>query len=293
MTKQRTKVNKPGFLNIHLTSTISMSLVLFLVGLVFLLLFVARDMSTYVKENINLSVILDDGIGKQDVKRIEDYLKASPYAKTVEYISKSDALKDHISSLGENPQEFLGYNPLKASIEVKLHALYANNDSVALVQSKLKTFEHINRVVYQKDMVSLVNDNVKKVSLILLGLAIVLLIVSIALINNTIRLSLYSNRFLINTMKLVGATPWFIRKPYMISSMINGLIASVISIFLLIGVIYFVQYEFVISGLLAHSLSFIIVGFIVILSGVILAGMSSYLAVGKYLKMQSNDMFFI
>jgi cell division transport system permease protein len=227
------------------------------------------------------------------VKRIEDYLKASPYAKTVEYISKSDALKDHISSLGENPQEFLGYNPLKASIEVKLHALYANNDSVALVQSKLKTFEHINRVVYQKDMVSLVNDNVKKVSLILLGLAIVLLIVSIALINNTIRLSLYSNRFLINTMKLVGATPWFIRKPYMISSMINGLIASVISIFLLIGVIYFVQYEFVITGLLAHSLSFIIVGFIVILSGVILAGMSSYLAVGKYLKMQSNDMFFI
>lgn len=293
MTKQRAKVNKPGFLNIHLTSTISMSLVLFLVGLVFLLLFVARDMSTYVKENINLSVILDDGIGKQDVKRIEDYLKASPYAKTVEYISKSDALKDHISSLGENPQEFLGYNPLKASIEVKLHALYANNDSVALVQSKLKTFEHINRVVYQKDMVSLVNDNVKKVSLILLGLAIVLLIVSIALINNTIRLSLYSNRFLINTMKLVGATPWFIRKPYMISSMINGLIASVISIFLLIGVIYFVQYEFVITGLLAHSLSFIIVGFIVILSGVILAGMSSYLAVGKYLKMQSNDMFFI
>lgn len=293
MTKQRTKVNKPGFLNIHLTSTISMSLVLFLVGLVFLLLFVARDMSTYVKENINLSVILDDGIGKQDVKRIEDYLKSSPYAKTVEYISKSDALKDHISSLGENPQEFLGYNPLKASIEVKLHALYANNDSVALVQSKLKTFEHINRVVYQKDMVSLVNDNVKKVSLILLGLAIVLLIVSIALINNTIRLSLYSNRFLINTMKLVGATPWFIRKPYMISSMINGLIASVISIFLLIGVIYFVQYEFVITGLLAHSLSFIIVGFIVILSGVILAGMSSYLAVGKYLKMQSNDMFFI
>src|ERR1035437_8674854 len=264
MTKQRTKVNKPGFLNIHLTSTISMSLVLFLVGLVFLLLFVARDMSTYVKENINLSVILDDGIGKQDVKRIEDYLKASPYAKTVEYISKSDALKDHISSLGENPQEFLGYNPLKASIEVKLHALYANNDSVALVQSKLKTFEHINRVVYQKDMVSLVNDNVKKVSLILLGLAIVLLIVSIALINNTIRLSLYSNRFLINTMKLVGATPWFIRKPYMISSMVNGLIAALISILLLVGVTSFVQYEFGTSGVFFQLNNILIVAFLVI-----------------------------
>jgi len=293
MNKQRTKVIKPGSLKIHLTSTISMSLVLFLVGLVFLLLFVARDMSTYVKENINLSIILDDGIRSSDVKRIEDYLKASPYAKTVEYISKADALKDHISSLGENPQDFLGYNPLKASLEVKLHALYANNDSVSVVEQKLKTFDHINRVVYQKDMVSLVNDNVKKVSFILLGLALVLLIVSIALINNTIRLSLYSNRFLINTMKLVGATPWFIRKPYMVSSMINGLIASFISIFLLAGIVYFVQYQFGISTLFANYLNFIFVGLIVIISGVILAGSSSYFAVGRYLKMRTNDMFSI
>jgi len=293
MNKQRTKVIKPGSLKIHLTSTISMSLVLFLVGLVFLLLFVARDMSTYVKENINLSIILDDGIRSSDVKRIEDYLKASPYAKTVEYISKADALKDHISSLGENPQDFLGYNPLKASLEVKLHALYANNDSVSVVEQKLKTFDHINRVVYQKDMVSLVNDNVKKVSLILLGLALVLLIVSIALINNTIRLSLYSNRFLINTMKLVGATPWFIRKPYMVSSMINGLIASFISIFLLAAIVYFVQYQFGISTLFSNSLNFIFVGLIVIISGVILAGSSSYFAVGRYLKMHTNDMFSI
>jgi len=250
-------------------------------------------MSTYVKENINLSIILDDGIRSSDVKRIEDYLKASPYAKTVEYISKADALKDHISSLGENPQDFLGYNPLKASLEVKLHALYANNDSVSVVEQKLKTFDHINRVVYQKDMVSLVNDNVKKVSLILLGLALVLLIVSIALINNTIRLSLYSNRFLINTMKLVGATPWFIRKPYMVSSMINGLIASFISIFLLAAIVYFVQYQFGISTLFSNSLNFIFVGLIVIISGVILAGSSSYFAVGRYLKMHTNDMFSI
>ncbi|ADQ79392.1 protein of unknown function DUF214 [Paludibacter propionicigenes WB4] len=293
MNKQRTKVIKPGSLKIHLTSTISMSLVLFLVGLVFLLLFVARDMSTYVKENINLSIILDDGIRSSEVKRIEDYLKASPYAKTVEYISKADALKDHISSLGENPQDFLGYNPLKASLEVKLHALYANNDSVSVVEQKLKTFDHINRVVYQKDMVSLVNDNVKKVSLILLGLALVLLVVSVALINNTIRLSLYSNRFLINTMKLVGATPWFIRKPYMISSMINGLIASFISIFLLAGIVYFVQYQFGVSELFANYLNFIFVGIIVIISGVMLAGLSSYAAVGRYLKMRTNDMFSI
>jgi cell division transport system permease protein len=253
----------------------------------------ARDMSTYVKENINLSLILDDQTGKQEEQRIEKYLMNSPYAKTVEYISKADALKDHINSLGDNPQEFLGYNPLKASIEVKLREAYANNDSMSKIQSKLKSFGNINRIVYQKDMISLLNDNVKKVTLILLGLAVVLLFVSVILINNTIRITLYSNRFLINTMKLVGATPWFIRKPYILSSIINGLIAAGLSILLLAGVVYFVQFEFGISNLMMHSYSFIIVAFIVILSGALLSALSSYFAVGKYLKMQTHDMFII
>ena len=293
MTKYKNSLSKSGFSNIHLTSTISMSLVLFLIGLVFLLLFVARDMSTYVKENINLSIVLDDQASKTDEQRIEKFLTISPYAKTVEYISKTDALKDHINSLGENPQEFLGYNPLKASIEVKLHETYANNDSVAIIESKLKSFEHINRVAYQKDMVSLVNDNVRKISVILFGLAAILLFVSIALINNTIRIALYSNRFIINTMKLVGATSWFIRKPYLKRSMLNGLLASIISIFLLAGVVYFVQYEFGLGGLMFHSVGLLIVPLIVILAGIILTVSSSYFAVGKYLKMHSNDMYFI
>jgi cell division transport system permease protein len=293
MINERKSVGKPGLRNVHVTSTISMSLVLFLVGLVFLLLLVARDMSTYVKENINLSIILEDKISKLDELRLEQYLKASPYAKTVEYISKEAALKDHISSLGDNPQEFLGYNPLKASIEVKLHAQYANNESVALIQSKLKAFENINRVVYQKDMVSLVNDNVKKVSFVLLGIAAILLFVSIALINNTIRLALYSNRFLINTMKLVGATPWFIRRPYIISSVINGLIAACISIVLLVGVVFFVQSEFGISGAMLQSGNMFLVGLTLVFLGALLTSISSYFAVGRYLRMNSNDLHFI
>jgi len=287
------KVRKPGFLNILLTSTISMSLVLFLVGLVFLLFFVARDMSTYVKENLNLSIILDDNTGKLDEQRIEKFLTGSPYAKSVDYISKADALKDHISSLGENPQEFLGYNPLKASIEVKLHEVYANNDSVIKIENKLKSFAGVNRIVYQKDMVSLVNENVNKLSIILLVLAVILLFISVALINNTIRIALYSNRFLINTMKLVGATPRFIRKPYMINSGVNGIIAAAFSIFLLGGVVYFVQNEFGISGLIFHSTNLIFVIFIVLLCGIVLSAISSYFAVNKYLKMHSGDMFLI
>lgn len=293
MENKKKKVRKHRFSNLHLTSTISMSLVLFLVGLVCLLLFVGNDMSRYVKENINLSIILDDEVGTQNAQRIENYLLASPYAKSVQYISKEDALKDHIKSLGENPEEFLGYNPLKASIEVKLNAGYANNDSVKMIESKLKTFQSINGIIYQEDMVKLVNDNVQKVSIILLGLAAVLLFVSMVLINNTVRLSLYSNRFLINTMKLVGATPWFIRRPYIVGNILNGLIAAFISIVLLIGVVYFVQYEFGITGMIIQPLTAIIVISIVLLLGALLTAVSSYFAVGRYLKMNTNDIYII
>lgn len=281
------------FSNIHFTSTFSMSLVLFLVGLVCLMLFVARDMSKYVKENINLSVVLDDQITDQYAKRIEKYLNDSPYAKSVEYISKKDALKDHIANLGEDPQQFLGYNPLMASLEVKLNEAYANTDSVAMIEARLKTFEHINRVAYQKDMVNLVNENVRKFSLILLGIAVVLLFISVALINNTIRLTVYSNRFLINTMKMVGATSWFIRRPYIGRSMLNGLLAAFIALLMLTGLVVYIQYEFAMPGMLIQPFSAAIVCVIVILLGAIITAVSSYFAVGRFLRMHSNDMYSI
>lgn len=292
MKNKNTAKPKKKIRSLHLTSTLSMSLVLFLVGLVSLLLFVARDMSVFVKENINLSIVLDDEIDQSYIKRIEKYLTTSSFAKSVDYVSKEDALKDHIASLGEDPQDFLGYNPLKASLEVKLKANYANTDSVAVIESKLKAFEHINRIAYQKDMVSLVNENVRKVSLVLLGLAIVLLIVSIALINNTVRLAVYSNRFLINTMKLVGATHWFIRKPYIIQGLLNGFVAALISLGMLAGMVYYILYEFGMTAAAVNPVSAVFVSLIVIVAGVVLTSLSSYFAVGRYLKMNTHDMYY-
>ena len=292
MSRKNQEKPKKRFRSIHLTSTLSMSLVLFLVGLICLLLFVARDVSVYVKENINLSIVLDDEISNSYKQRIEKYLTSASFAKSITYVSKEDALKDHIESLGEDPKDFLGYNPLKASIEVKLKAGYATPDSVAVIEAKLNTFEHIDRIAYQKDIVSLVNENVKKASLVLLGLAIVLLIVSVALINNTVRLGVYSNRFLINTMKLVGATNWFIRKPYLLSGMLNGLFASLISLLMLAGMVYYIMIEFGLTGLALNPLTIILVSLIVIVSGVVLTTVSSYFAVGRYLKMKTHDMYY-
>ena len=293
MSKNKNTTPQKKNRSIHISSTVSMSLVLFLIGLVSLLYFVARDLSVFVKENINLSIVLDDGVNTAYTQRIEKYLEASSFAKSVEFVSKEDALQDHIASLGENPEDFLGYNPLKASLEVKLNAKYANTDSVKMIESKLKTFEHINQVAYQKDMVDLVNDNVNKISLVLLSIALVLLMVSVALINNTVRLGIYSNRFIINTMKLVGATPGFIRKPYLISAFWGGLIASIISLIFMSALVYYGMLQFGMDIRMIQPLTLILVSGIVIASGIVLTVISTYFAVGRYLKMKTNDMYYM
>lgn len=279
--------------NIHLTSTISMSLVLFLIGLMSLFLFVARDMGKQIKENINLSLILNDNISDSQIKRIEQYLNNSPFVKSQEFISKEDALKEHITAMGDDPTEFLGFNPLMASIEIKLNAEYANSDSVAVIESRLNIFESINRIAYQKDMVNLVNDNITRISLMLMGIAVILFLISLALMNNTIKVSIYANRFLINTMKLVGATPWFIRKPYILSGMINGLLAAILAIIMLILMIMYINGKTDINFFTLRTAIIGQVAILVILSGVTLTAVSSYVAVGRYLRMKTNDMYFM
>ena len=179
-----------------------------------------------------------------------------------------------------------------ASFEVKLQADYANNDSVSVIETRLKVFESINRIAYQKDMVSLVNDNVTRISIVLLGIATVLLLISIALINNTIRVSIYANRFIINTMKLVGATHWFIRKPYIIRGMINGFLASLLALILLSFLMIYINSE---TGLNLFSLNtylLVKVSGIVVLLGIIITALSSYLSVGRFLRMHTNDIYF-
>ena len=152
-------------------------------------------------------------------------LDALPYIKSTEYISKEQAVKELEEELGENPETFLGFNPLQASIEVKLHSEYANVDSLQLIEKKIKKYTSVSDLLYRKDMMQMVNDNVKRVSLILLTLAVMLMAISFVLISNTIRLLIYSKRFLIHTMKLVGATPGFIRRPFVRYNVVSGIFA--------------------------------------------------------------------
>lgn len=291
--KDNQKVKTTKFFNSNLTTTISISLVLFLVGLITVLSLLANELSSFVKENISFTIVLNDSIPAQNIQNLEKALKAAPYTKSIEYISKERAIKELASELGENPQNFLGYNPLLASIEVKTQAKYANAESMNKIEKEIKEFPYVKEFIYQKNMITLVNDNIQTVSVFLFIITIIFLFIAIGLINNTIRLQIYSKRFTINTMKLVGATPWFIRKPFLTKSIINGVIASVLSSILLGGLIYYLQtYQLTMFSLWTPPMILITFGAMLSM-GIIISFLSSLFAVGKYLRFKTNDLYYI
>lgn len=278
--------------NSHFTVTISITLVLFLIGMVAVLVFSGDQISDYVKENIGFSIILNDDAKDVDINRIQKYLDATEYVKSTKYVDKANAAQELSEELGEDFIEFLGYNPLLASIEVYLVADYANPDSLIIIENELKSYSQIKEVVYQKDLVNLVSENVRKITVVLMLFCLLLFIVSIALINNTIRLAIYSQRFIINTMQLVGATRGFIRKPFINRIILDGFVASILAILLIAGVLYSVQNELsAIISLKDYEL-LIMVFSLVILVGIIISQMAAFFALNKYLRLRSDELHF-
>jgi len=287
------KRRKKLFFNLHFISTISISFVLFLIGLISLLMIIGNEMSNYVKENVNMSVVLQDSIAPAKLQIIQRVIQVTPGVKSYDYISKEQALKDHIRDLGENPADFLGYNPLLASFEVKLNSAYANTDSVSHIEKSLKQYAGVKQVIYQKDIIRLVNDNLKKTGYFLLGIAAILIFISIVLLNNTIRLSIYSKRFVINTMRLVGARAWFIRRAFVWRYLWNGLIAAIIALILLGISVYYVQIALGTNFDLYHFRFALMVSGVVISFGLIISFLAALFAVNRYIRMKTNDMYYI
>lgn len=282
------------FFNARLTSTISISLVLFILGIVVLMGILATRLSMYVKENMGFSIVLKENVKESQVKKLQKKLDIAPYVRATQYISKEDALKELEVELGENPKDLLGFNPLQASIEVKLRSDYAHPDSLVWIEKGLrKGTVAIDDIVYQKDMIQLVNDNIRRISFMLLGLAVVLMLISFALISNTIRLGAYSKRFIIHTMKLVGATPAFIRKPFIISNIINGIIGAFIAMALLSGCVYYLLTEFDNLYTLIDISSLFWVFVIILLLGVVLTAISAWFAVNRYIRMDRDNLYYV
>ena len=292
MAKNETKITKSRLRSSYITSIISISLVLFMLGMLGLLVLNAKRLSDFVKENIGFSVILNENVKEVDIILIQKSLDATEYVKSTKYITKEEAAEDLQKDLGEDFIEFLGFNPLLASIEVKLYADYANPDSIKIVEKDFQQYEQIKEVFYQKSLVSLVNENIQKISLIILVFSGLLFLVAITLINSTIRLSVYSKRFIINTMQLVGANRGFIRRPFLYKSAGNGIIAALLAIGFLVGVLYLAQQEFkeIISFQDIEIIGSLFLA--VLLIGIVINWISTFLAVSKYLKMKVDKLYY-
>ncbi|MDX9940601.1 MAG: permease-like cell division protein FtsX [Bacteroidales bacterium] len=275
----------------YISTVVSITLVLFVLGLLGLVMLHARKLSDHVKENLGFSVILHDNAKPAEINHLQKTLDGMPAVKTTEYVSSELAAETLMEDLGEDFVEFLGYNPLFPSIEVRLIANYANPDSLVLFEGEVMKNRIVREVHYQKDLVSSINENVKKIGLGLLVFSLLLLAIAFALINNTIRLSVFSKRFLIKSMQLVGATQSFIRKPFIIKGMIQGLIGATLAILLLLGLLYGGQRQIPELITFQDTRMLLSLFLMVILLGIVISWISTHLAVKKYLRIKTDYLY--
>jgi cell division transport system permease protein len=281
------------FLNAKITSTISISLVLVLLGITILILFMGNSLSRFVKENMSFNVMLSSDVKDAEISKIRKNLEAQPFVKSLRFISKEEAKEQLIRDLGEDPEDLLGYNPAQDCIEIFLHSEYANSDSIAVINSVIRRNSNVTDLLYQQEAIDLINDNLSKVMAVLLILTAVLLLISFTLIRNTIRLSVYSKRFLINTMKLVGATGGFIRKPFVVTNIFTGIVAGIIADLIILAIIAYFSREYTETQLMIGHLEMMVTFTTVILLGVIISTIATTFAVNRYVKMNSDQLYYV
>ncbi len=283
-----------SFFNMQfITSSISTTLVLLLLGMVVFFVLSANNLSTYVRENIGISVLVSDDMKEPEALKFQKTLNEKSYVKESVYISKEQALKEQTEAMGTDPAEFLGYNPFTASIEIKLNAQYANSDSIAWIEKEILTNKKVMEVSYPQNLIDSVNRNIQKVSLFLLGLAALLTLISFALINNTIRLAIYSKRFLIHTMKLVGASWSFIRRPFLVRNVWIGVLAGIMADAVLLGMAYMlVKYEPQLIEIITPNTLLIVMASVLVF-GLAITFLCAYISINKYLRMKASALYYI
>ncbi|MDO9040364.1 MAG: permease-like cell division protein FtsX [Bacteroidota bacterium] len=276
----------------YLTSTISISMVLFLIGILGLVLLNAERLAKYVRENIGFTLVLNDAVQESEIDGLMKTLSATDFVKSVEYIDKETAAERLKVELGEDFMGFLGYNPLLSSIDVKLLADYATPEKLVVLEKKFMEYPQVKEVLFQRDMVNIINENVKKIGIILVFFSGLLLFIFSALINNTIRISIYSQRFIINTMLLVGATNRFIRNPFVKRSVTYG-IAGALAANILLFILMF-TYSQELKGIVdTEDYKIFAVVFVAdLLIGVLISWSSTYFAVNKFLRLKFDELFY-
>ncbi len=270
---------------------ISTAMVLVLVGMVVLSVLTARNLSTFVRENFVITMTLEDDMTEPETRQLTKSLKKKAYISRLDFISKDQALKEQVKAMGTDPTEFIGTNPFMASIELYLVGDYANSDSLRWIQKELKKYPKISEITYQRDLMDSVNANLRKINIVLLVLAFLLTCISFTLINNMVRLGIYSRRFNIHTMKLVGASWGFIRRPFIRQGVTVGILAAILADGILAGGLYAMyRYE---PGMLTVVTWEVmaIAGVAVIVFGLLLTWLCTYISVNKFLRMKAGQLY--
>jgi cell division transport system permease protein len=274
------------------TVVISLSLVLFLLGIVGWFFINAQLLVNHVKENVTVQIFLKEDASQPDADRLKKIIDAAPYAKSTIFKSKEEAAEEMKQNTGDDFVAFLGFNPLPSAINVNLKAEYANPDSIAWIEKEITSDKSVREVVYQKVLIDNLSKNTKKISAIILFFSSLLIIIAVALINNTIRLSIYAKRFLIRTMYLVGATTGFIRKPFIIKGIVNGVVSGIIADILIVLFIVTAN-RFVPELLVIQNPNYLLILFILtIVTGIFISGLSSALSVRRYVRLKAEDLYF-
>jgi cell division transport system permease protein len=276
----------------YLTLVVSVSLVLFLLGVLGLVLINAKELSDYFRESLSFSIMLSDDAKEADIRMLQKDLDGKLYVKSTQYISKDEAAAKMKEDLGEDFITFLGENPLSPSIDVYLYANYTSPDSVAKIEKYVLQYPVVKEVYYQESLLFLINENVRKISLFLLVISSFLFLIALTIINNTIRMSVYSKRFLIRTMQLVGATRSFIRRPFIIQSAFHGLLAALLAMGLLMGMLYLIEREFFLMFTFGSTDLLILLGVSLIAIGVVISIISTFFSVNRYLSISEDKLYY-
>jgi cell division transport system permease protein len=292
MAKREQNISLRRLRSAYLSAVISISLVLFLLGSSGILLINAHRLSVYFKENITLTLILDETTNEADAAWVRKQLDVAPYVRETKFITREQAAEEMKAQLGADFMDVFDFNPLPLAVEAKLMAQYAVVDSVVNIEKNLSAIPHVREISYQRSLIEMVNHNIQKVGLIMLVFIVLMLFIALVLINNTIRLSVYARRFIINTMRLVGATRWFIVRPFLLRSLLQGIFSGVIAIMLLTGVLYMVQNEFgEITGFI-NDVQLLLLFLLIIMTGIFISFVSTFFATNKFVRISADKLYF-
>ncbi|MFD2586488.1 cell division protein FtsX [Croceitalea marina] len=276
----------------YFSVVLSIALVLFLLGVLGMLVLNTKKLGDHFKEQITISVFLKDNAKPVEVDQLQKSLAMADYTKSAVYVSKEDAAEQYSEDIGENFQEFLGYNPLKNSVDVNLKADFVSPEQVTEIAETLSAKTYVDEVSYDKPLISLLNDNVKKISLWILIACAVFTVIAVLLINSSIRLSIYSKRFIIKTMQMVGATKKFIRKPFIATNIKLGLFGALIALIALAVVLYYVNNNFPELNLF-QDIKVLLLLFLSILGlGILISYLSTYFATQRFLNLRTDDLYY-